>query len=52
MEDNQLEIVKNELIPLFLKSLTPLIESVVKKRLELFSDEIANSMRQQDKDKP
>jgi hypothetical protein len=49
MTDNQLEILKNELVPLFLKSCTPLLEQVIKKRLELFAEEIANQLRQQAK---
>jgi hypothetical protein len=42
--DNQLELIKNEIIPLFLKSCTPLLEQVIKKRLELFAEEIANQI--------
>lgn len=44
MTNNQLELIKNELIPLFLKSCTPLLEQVIKKRLELFAEEIANQI--------
>ena len=44
MTDNQLELIKNEIIPLFLKSCTPLLEQVIKKRLELFAEEIANQI--------
>ncbi len=38
MTDKQLDILKSELIPLFLKSCTPLLEQVIKKRLELFAE--------------
>ncbi len=47
MTDKQLDILKSELIPLFLKSCTPILEKVIKKRLELFADEVANQLRQQ-----
>ncbi len=49
MTDKQLDILKSELIPLFLKSCTPLLEQVIKKRLELFAEEVANQLRQQAK---
>lgn len=49
MTDKQLDILKNELIPLFLKSCTPLLEQVIKKRLELFAEEIVSQLHQQAK---
>ena len=40
MKPHQIDIIKKQLIPMIVKDITPLLEMVIKKRLELFADEI------------
>lgn len=47
LTDKQKQLIKDELLPLIVADIAPLIERVLKKRLELWADEIIKNLEKQ-----